>query len=86
MAFIRNTRRPTDDPTPEKTMYVDMTLSKKPARPKHKTKKKHENFVQEEEEVREFGVTSHMPALEREVEHACGEEDPASDKQTSTYE
>jgi len=25
-----------------------------------------------------------MPALEREVEHACGEEDPASDKQTSS--
>ena len=48
--------------------------------------KKHKNFVQEEEKVREFGVTSHMPALEREVEHACGEEDPASDKQTSKYE
>jgi len=44
------------------------------------------NFVQEEEKVREFGVTSHMPALESEVEHACGEEDPASDKQTSKYE
>ena len=29
---------------------------------------------------------SHMPAREREVEHACGEEDPASDKQTSKYE
>ena len=54
--------------------------------PKHKIKKKHENFVQEEEKVREFGVTSHMHALEREVEHACGEEDPASDKQTSKYE
>jgi hypothetical protein len=49
-------------------------------------KKKHKNFVQEEEKVREFGVTSHMPALESEVEHACGEEDPASDKQTSKYE
>jgi hypothetical protein len=50
------------------------------------SKKKHKNFVQEEEKVREFGVTSHMPALESEVEHACGEEDPASDKQTSKYE
>ena len=49
-------------------------------------KKKHKNFVQEEEKVREFGVTSHMPALESEVEQACGEEDPASDEQTSKYE
>jgi hypothetical protein len=49
-------------------------------------KKKHKNFVQEEEKVREFGVTSHMPALESEVENACGEEGPASDKQTSKYE
>ena len=48
--------------------------------------KKNENFVQEEEKVMELGVTSHMPALESEVEHACGEEDPASDKQTSKYE
>jgi hypothetical protein len=52
----------------------------------YESKKKHKNFVQEEEKVREFGVTSHVPALEREVEHACGEEDPASDKQTSKYE
>ena len=44
------------------------------------------NFVQEEEKVREFGVTSHMHALESEVEYACNEEDPASDKQTSKYE
>jgi hypothetical protein len=58
----------------------------RPQSPKHKNKKKHKNFVQEEEKVREFGVTSHMPALEREVEHACGEEDPASGKQTSKYE
>jgi hypothetical protein len=59
----------------------------RPARNCRNTKKnKHKNFVQEEEKVREFGVTSHMPALEREVEHACGEEDPASDKQTSKYE
>ena len=36
--------------------------------------------------MREFGVTSHVPALESEVEHACSEEDPASDKQTSKYE
>jgi hypothetical protein len=27
-----------------------------------------------------------MPALESEVERACSEEDPASDKQTSEYE
>jgi hypothetical protein len=57
-----------------------------PAIAETQNKKKHKNFVQEEEKVREFGVTSHMPALEREVEHACGEEDPASDKQTSKYE
>ncbi len=29
---------------------------------------------QREETVREFGVTSHMPAIESEVEHACSEE------------
>jgi hypothetical protein len=57
----------------------------RPQLPKHK-KREAQNFVQEEEKVREFGVTSHMPALESEVEHACGEEDPASDKQTSKYE
>jgi hypothetical protein len=53
--------------------------------PKHK-KKKAQEFCLGKEKVREFGVTSHMPALESEVEHACGEEDPASDKQTSKYE
>ena len=57
-----------------------------PAIAETQNKKEAENFVQEEEKVREFGVTSHMHALEREVEHACGEEDPASDKQTSKYE
>ena len=50
------------------------------------TQKKAQEFCPGKEKVREFGVTSHMPALESEVEHACGEEDPASDKQTSKYE
>ena len=34
-------------------------------------------------------IWSHLPnmhALESEVEHACSEEDPASDKQLSKYE
>jgi hypothetical protein len=48
--------------------------------------KEAQEFCREEEKVREFGVTSHMPALESEVEQACGEEDPASDEQTSKYE
>ena len=58
----------------------------RPQLPKHKIKRSTRILSKEEEKVREFGVTSHVPALEREVEHACGEEDPASDKQLSKYE
>ena len=65
---------------------TEITGRHTPAIAETQNKKKHKNFVQEEEKVREFRVTSHVHALESEVEHACSEEDPASDKQTSEYE
>ena len=60
-------------------------------------KRGHDAETQNKKEAQEFcpgggkseRIWSHLPnmhALESEVEHACSEEDPASDKQLSKYE